>query len=99
MDYEDNVWIETSDLGKPVFARMGAAQMSKFNGFKPSEMGDKWLVCSEGDVKEEEVVTVNFFRSRTGHKYASMEVVVGKEGEGGKVKGLVWESSEEVGKG
>lgn len=30
---------------------------------------------------EGEVVTVNFFRSWTWHKYASMEVVVGKEGE------------------
>jgi hypothetical protein len=48
---------------------------------------------------EGEVVTVNFFRSWTWHKYASMEVVAGKEGERGEVKGLVWESSEEVIKG
>jgi hypothetical protein len=62
-------------------------------------MEDKWFVCSEGEVKEGETIVVNFHRSWTGYKISAVEVEVGKEGEGGRVKALVWEGSEDVVKG
>jgi hypothetical protein len=66
------------------------------NGFKPREMEDKWFVCSEGEVKEGETVNLNFYRSWTGRKISTMEILVGKEGEGGRVSGLVWEGNRDV---
>jgi hypothetical protein len=65
------------------------------NGFMPQQMEDKWLICSQGEVKEGEVVTVEFYRSWTGRKIWALEIVVGKEGEG-SVKALTWEESEEA---
>lgn len=62
-------------------------------------MEDKWFVYSDGEVKEGEVVVVNFHRSWTGHKISAVEVEVGKAsegGNGGRVKALVWEGSEDV---
>jgi hypothetical protein len=53
-------------------------------------MEDKWFVCSEGEVKEGEIVTVNFHRSWTGYKMTEIEIEVGKEGEGGRVSGLTY---------
>jgi hypothetical protein len=61
----------------------------------PQQMEDKWFICSQGEVKEGEVVTVEFYRSWTGSKIWALEIVVGKEGEG-SVKALTWEESEEA---
>ena len=53
-------------------------------------------MCSEGEVKEGETVNLNFYRSWTGRKISTMEILVGKEGEGGRVSSLLWEGSKDV---
>jgi hypothetical protein len=79
---------------------ISASQLSVLvNGFKPREMEDKWFVCSEGKVEKGKIVLVHFYRSWTGHKISTVEMEVGKKGEGAKVKGLIWEKSEDVVKG
>jgi hypothetical protein len=62
-------------------------------------MEDKWFVCSEGKVEEGNTVTVNFYRSWTGFKISEIQIEVGKKGEGGRIKELVWEKSENVVRG
>jgi hypothetical protein len=68
------------------------------NGFKPREMEDKWFVCSEGP-SAKGVLQVHFYRSWTGLRISTMEIQVETDGKGGRVEGLVWETSESVVKG
>jgi hypothetical protein len=56
-------------------------------------MEDKWFICSEGPA-EDRGLKVYFYRSWTGHQIATLEVEV--QGEGVRVRGLVWEGSERV---
>ncbi|CZR63924.1 uncharacterized protein PAC_13821 [Phialocephala subalpina] len=62
-------------------------------GFDPQQMEDKWFVFAE---EENEEIGVHFFRSWTGNKIFEVVVELQGEAKGGKIKELIWESSQEV---
>ncbi|KAK1828053.1 hypothetical protein QBC39DRAFT_266010 [Podospora conica] len=102
-------WKKTSPFDTPVSVPWrvplptSQAVMRLLHGYRPEGMEDKWFVYADGPVASPgggSAATVNFHRSWTGRKVASVKLELGglEGGEWtGEVAGLVYEGGEEGG--